>query len=102
MVLVFYGIKALTRKTTNMEKGVYTAVCGECEQPNYFHVDGKGGFDPKRCRSCKSEFIDIEKAEKGKGYVAAVAAVGEEQEEETEATKKSDTKESFKLEIKEE
>jgi hypothetical protein len=42
-----------------MKKGVYTAACGKCGQPNYMHIDGVGGFDPKRCRACKINFISV-------------------------------------------
>lgn len=43
-----------------MKKGVYTALCEKCGQPNYMHIDGMGGFDPRRCRLCKTDFVGVE------------------------------------------
>jgi len=110
MVLILYGIKALMeKKTIDMKKGVYTAVCSSCEQLNYMHIDGEGGFDPSKCHSCKMGFLSIEEDRANNNYIAVVE---EEEEEETEVTKeeskytkkskestKNSTKESFKLKV---
>ena len=55
-----------------MKKGVYTAMCEKCGQPNYMHIDEVGGFDPRRCRSCKTDFVGVI-GEKNNEYKAMVS-----------------------------
>ena len=55
-----------------MQKGVYTAGCEKCGQPNYMHIDGKGGFDPVVCRACKSQFLGVQKGSRNNEYIAQV------------------------------
>ncbi|MEK7613460.1 MAG: hypothetical protein AAB439_01115 [Patescibacteria group bacterium] len=63
-------------KPRDMKKGVYTAQCANCGQPNYMHIDGEGGFDPRRCRSCKASFFHVGEGERKNEYIAYVKEKG--------------------------
>ena len=102
-MLLFLAAKALNKQSDIMKKGVYTAICGGCEQPNYMHVDDKGSFDPLRCRSCKADFLGIEEGDKANKYVASVPSEEKsdlEEKSEEKPAKKSKSG-SVKLEVQE-
>lgn len=50
-------------------------MCEKCGQPNYMHIDGVGGFDPRRCRSCKIDFVGVS-GDKNNEYRAMVSEKG--------------------------
>lgn len=88
----------------HMEKGLYTAFCSNCEQPNYMEIDGEVDFDSLRCRSCKLSITALEKGEENDEYIAIVEEppVPKEEPKNKKQSTKNTKKESFKLKVKEE
>lgn len=81
--------KKSIKKVKDMKRGVYTVTCAKCGQYNYVHVDNEGYFDPLRCRSCKVNFLGLEKGERNNEYIAEIPKEDE-----------PDVSEELKIELK--
>jgi len=71
-----------------MQKGVYTAICGntDCEGVLYVHTDENGEFPARKCKHCKVPFDSILPGEESNDYRtnAASEEVAEVEVEEVE------------------